>query len=153
MKQKFTIYRKPNPTTTAIHVSKSLLNASTSTAQKVFHGFEKHQYQTNFHLQRRINIMELSQNSNFTIAGLMLSIRRTESGLERHWRLVKNGYDDSRLRITLDWIIDHLLYVRDVIWAIFGPILTLFLIVIVQLTVTLATTVGVVYLIYIFITL
>lgn len=80
-------------------------------------------------------------------------MRRTESGLKRHWRLVENGYDDSLIRITLDWIVDHLLYLWDVLWAIVRPILTLFLIVIFQLTVTLATTGGVVYLIYIFITL
>lgn len=96
--------------------------------------------------------MEISQSSNYTIAGLNLSMRRTESGLKRHWRLVKNGHDDSIARITFDWLVDHILYLWDVLWGIVKPILAMFLIVIVQLIVTLVATLCVICAVYIFIT-
>lgn len=80
-------------------------------------------------------------------------MRRTESGLKRHWRLVENGHGDSITRIIFDWLVDHLMYLWDLLFGIFKPILTLFLIVIAQLTATLLATTGMIYLIYVFITI
>lgn len=132
--------------------SVSLFNIASKSSIKIFQYFSNYQSQTNHQLQNRINTMEISQSSNYTIAGLNLSMRRTESGLKRHWRLVKNGYDDSLSRITFDWFIDHLLYLWDLILGIVRPILTMFLIVIIQLFVTLVSTVSVIYAVYTFIT-
>lgn len=135
------------------HLSKSILSSSSYMASKTFLSFVIYQYQTNSHLQRRIKTMEISQSSNFLIASLSLSNRRIEAALKRHWRLVENGHDDSITRIIFDWLVVYLLYLWDVLFGIFRPILTLFLIVIAQLAATLLATTGIFYLIYVFITI
>lgn len=153
MKQKDYIYHKLNRKNKLNTLLKNHVNSTLNIINKSNSLFFKHQAQTNTHLQNRIKTMEISQSSNYTIAGLNLSKRRTESGLKRHSRLVKNGHDDSLFRITFDWLVDHLLYLWDVLWGIIRPILTLFMIVIVQVIVTLVATLCVIYAIYIFITL
>ena len=83
MKQKYITYRKPKLINTAKQVSKSLLNTSSSAANKFTRGFVKHQSETNKTNHRYINIMEAQQSINFIFADIKLGNRRVRRENQR----------------------------------------------------------------------
>ncbi len=64
---KFITYRQPKLSTTTKQVSTSLLNASSSVANKITRGLAKHQSETNKTTNRYTNIMGAQQSINFNL--------------------------------------------------------------------------------------
>jgi ABC-type multidrug transport system fused ATPase/permease subunit len=133
LRQKFTIYRKSNPTTTAKQVSKSLLNTSTSAAQKSFQVLARHQSEANETNNRYINIMEAQQSINFIFANIRLRSRRMHRENLGHERLVETGKPDGYIRVAWGWILDYFIFVLSLIWGVFQPILLILVMLIIRI--------------------
>lgn len=146
--KKYITYRQPKLTTTAKQFSKSLLNASSTTSNKVFRGLAKHQAETNETNHRYINIMEAQQSINFILARSRLMVRRMTRSNQEHQRLVTTGKDDSYIRIAFGWIIDHLLFVLSLIWGVIQPIVLILVMLIIRLVLIVVFTALGFYLLY-----
>jgi hypothetical protein len=80
---------------------------------------------------RQGNIMEAQHNINSSLASFNLSLRRSRRSLERLERKLTgpdrspNGPDliTDWLGVASGWIIDHLLYLLDLLWGFIQPIL------------------------------
>lgn len=148
MKQKNITYRKPNPTTTARQVSKSLLNTSTRASNKVFQALAKHQSRTNETNNRYINIMEAQQSINFLLADIKFRNRRMRRANQEHARLVATGKEDDFFRIAWAWAVDYLCYVLLLIWGVIQPIVLILVMLIVRIVLTVFFTALGFYLLY-----
>lgn len=73
------------------------------------------------------NLMELEQRVNFYTSGLKLLNRRNERLSKRLARLSATGEDASKTGLMLGWIVDHLLYVFDLLWGFIWPIISMLL--------------------------
>ena len=133
MKQKYITYRKPKITTTAKQVSKSLLNTSSSAANKAIQGFAKHRSNTNKTTQRYANIMEAQQSINFILADMKFSNRRMRRENQSHARLVETGEADGYIRIAFGWIVDYSLFILDLIWGVIQPIVLILVMLIIRI--------------------
>ena len=151
MKQKLITYREPKLTTTARQVSKSLLNTSTSAANKAIQGLAKHQSETNETNNRYINIMEAQQSINFIFAIIKLGNRRMHREIE-HERLAKTGKEDGYIRIAWGWIVDYTVYVLYLIWGILQPIVLILVMMVVMIVIMIVCTLFYLYLSYLFLT-
>jgi hypothetical protein len=152
LKQKLTAYRKPKFSTTSKQVSKSLLNTSSSTTNKAIQSLAKHQSKTNETTNRYINVMEAQHSINFILARCHLMVRRTTRGNEEHARLVSTGKEDGYIRIAFGWIIDHTLFVFDLIRGVIQPILLILFMLIMRLVMIIFFTALGFYILYILIT-
>jgi hypothetical protein len=152
LKQKLITYRKPKLSTTTKQVSNSLLNTSSSAAHKAIKGLAKHQSETNKTTHRYINIMEAQHSINFILARSHLMVRRTTRGNEEHARLVATGKEDGFIRIAFGWIVDHSLFVLDLIWGVIQPILLILFMLIMRLVLIIVFTALGFYLLYLLIT-
>ena len=149
MKPKHITYRKPKISTTVKQVSKSLLNTSSSLANKTIHGLAKHQSETNKTTQHYTNIIEAQQSINFIFADMKLGNRRMHRENQSHARLVETGESDGYIRIALGWIVDYLLFILDLMWGVVQPILLiLYMLIIHTLLIIFFTVVGL-YLLYV----
>jgi hypothetical protein len=75
---------------------------------------------------RQSSIMEAQHNINSSLASFNLSLRRSRRFRERLERKL-NGLEmdliTDWLGIATGWIIDHLLYLLDILWGFIQPIL------------------------------
>jgi hypothetical protein len=107
-----------------------ILRTSTKLASKATVGTVKwlakdHHGTTDFSI-RQSSIMEAQHNINSSIASFNLSLRRSRRYRERlERRLVGVEVDliSDWLGIATGWIIDHLLYLLDILWGFIQPIL------------------------------
>ena len=65
----------------------------------------------------RMSIIGLQQSSNYLLASMVLGNRRVER------RLRNTGAGVSTFEVATGWLIDHALYVGDLLWGFIGPIL------------------------------
>ncbi len=73
------------------------------------------------HISR--SIMEMEQSLNYTRASLDLFSRQCTRSNERIGRLFNTGVDDNVFEIAAGWLVDHALYVLDLLWGFISPIL------------------------------
>jgi hypothetical protein len=126
----------------------SLLHASSKAANKAIQSLAKHQSETNETSNRYINVMEAQHSINFILARCHLMVRRTTRGNEEHARLVATGKEDGYIRIAFGWIIDHSLFVLDLIWGVIQPILLILVMLIMRLVLIVVFTVLGFYILY-----
>jgi len=74
------------------------------------------------------NMMELGQSINFTMARIRLMNRRANT---RYNQISES--QTSVYAIVCGWIVDHLLFVFDLLWGFIEPILTLIFLTIVKI--------------------
>ena len=148
MKQKYITYRKPILSTTAKQFSKSLLNTSSSAAQKAIHGLAKHQSETNKTNHRYTNIMEAQKSINSIFAVMKFSNRRMRRENQSHARLVETGEADGYIRIALGWVVDYILFILDLIWGVVQPILLILFMLIIRIVLTIIFTAIGFYILY-----
>ena len=146
------IYRQPKVTESANQVSKSLLNTSHSAAHKTFQVLARHQSETNETNNRYINIMEAQQDINFILAGSHLMVRRMSRSNQEHERLVASGKEDGYIRIAFGWMVDHSLFVLDLIWGVIQPILLILFMLIMRIVLIIVFTALGFYILYLLIT-
>jgi hypothetical protein len=70
------------------------------------------------HAASNISLMEMMWSSNFLLAKIALSARRRK-------RLMNTGSEVSTFEVAYGWMVDHLLFLWDVLWGVVEPILTL----------------------------
>ena len=73
-----------------------------------------------------MELQELQQRINFSLARMKLGNRRVKRGNDQHSKFVDTGVDASTYEVASGWIIDHLLFVRDMLWGFFKPLLSFF---------------------------
>jgi hypothetical protein len=73
---------------------------------------------------QRIGIMELKQRINYSLARMALVNRRMKRSNEQVQRLINTGLNDSAFEGASDWLIDHALYVFDLLWGYIWPIVS-----------------------------
>jgi hypothetical protein len=71
-----------------------------------------------------INLMQLQQRVSFLLARSFLTVRTIERANARVGRLIDTGVEDSKSEVFIGWLIDHLLYLRDLLWGFIGPMVT-----------------------------
>lgn len=69
------------------------------------------------------SLMGNQQTIGYCIASIKLGNRRVQRMIKNHDKLVATGLNISMLSITFGWLIDHLLYLWDLIWGLIYPIL------------------------------
>jgi hypothetical protein len=71
--------------------------------------------------------MEAQHNINSSVASFNLSLRRSRRSLERLERKLNGGDEYDLITdwtcVAVGWIIDHLLYLLDILWGFIQPIL------------------------------
>lgn len=152
MKQKLVTYRKPKLGNTAKQVSTSLLSSSSNAANKAIQGLAKHQSDTNDTNNRYINIMEAQQDINFILARSHLMVRRMSRSNQEHERLVATGKPDGYIRIAFGWMVDHSLFVLDLIWGVIQPILLILFMLIMRIVLIIVFTALGFYILYLLVT-
>lgn len=85
-----------------------------------------------------------------TLARLDYIDRKRDLELFRLDQIQKTGYDLGYPQRILGWIIIHVLYVWDTLWAIVKPVLQFFINMLIQIAVTIISTLFIFYLIYLF---
>ena len=73
---------------------------------------------------QRISIMELQQSINYSLARMALVNRRMKRSNERVQRLINTGLSDSAFEGASGWLIDHALFVFDLMWGFIWPIVS-----------------------------
>lgn len=68
--------------------------------------------------------MQTQQSINSIAASMDLTIRSMERSNARVGRLIDTGVEDSKSEVFRGWLIDHLLYLWDLIWGLIEPILS-----------------------------
>lgn len=71
-----------------------------------------------------INLMQSQQSINSIAASMDLTIRTMERANARVGRFIDTGVEDSKSVVIMGWLVDHLLYLWDLIWGLIGPILS-----------------------------
>lgn len=92
--------------------------------------------------------METQQSINFLLVEISYMMRRNRRGMEAHDRLVATGKKDGYIRIAWGWIVDCLLTLFDLIWAIVQPILMMLVMMIVRVMLIIFFTALVIYILY-----
>lgn len=92
--------------------------------------------------------MEGQQSINFMLAKMELGVRRMDRRNQASERFLVTGKADGFNRVALDWIVDHALFVLDVIWGFIQPILLMILMLILQVVVIVVSTAIGFYLLY-----
>lgn len=78
-------------------------------------------------------MMELGQSINFTMAKIRLTNRRANRSYNQLNNEINTDSQTSINAIIWGWLIDHLLFVFDLLWGVIEPILTLIFITIVKI--------------------
>jgi hypothetical protein len=73
---------------------------------------------------QRISFMEVQQKINYSLARMALVNRRMKRSNERVQRLINNGLNDSGFEVVTGCLIDHALYMFDLLWGFIGPIVS-----------------------------
>jgi hypothetical protein len=107
-------------------ITRATANAGSKGIEKTFKWLATdHHGTTDFNL-RQSSIMEAQHNINSSVASFNLSLRRSRRFRERLERRL-NGIEVDLLTdwlgVATGWIIDHLLYLLDILWGFIQPIL------------------------------
>lgn len=95
--------------------------------------------------------MEGQQSTNFMLAKMELGVRRMERIIQAGDRFLETGVEAGFIDIAIGWIIDHALFVLDLIWGFIQPILLMILMLILQVVVIIVCTAIGIYLLFLFI--
>jgi hypothetical protein len=68
--------------------------------------------------------MGLEKKANYYFADMNLMNRRTKRVMEATKRFLATCKTDSRLDRNIDWWVDHLLFVFDLLWSLILPIVS-----------------------------
>ncbi len=136
---------------TAKQVSDSLINTSSRAANKAIQGYAKHQSKINESNNLYLTLMEGQQSTNFMLAKMELGVRRMERIIQAGDRFLETGVEAGFIDIAIGWIIDHALFVLDLIWGFIQPILLMILMLILQVVVIIVCTAIGIYLLFLFI--
>lgn len=68
-----------------------------------------------------IKLMQSQQRVRFLAASMDLTIRTMERSNSRVGRLIDTGVEDSKSEVCMGWLIDHMLYLWDLLWGLIGP--------------------------------
>lgn len=71
---------------------------------------------------QRCSIMELEQRINYSLARMALGNRRIKRLNDSVQRLNNTGVGDSTFEIAIGWLIDHALYILDLMCGFIRPI-------------------------------
>jgi hypothetical protein len=71
---------------------------------------------------QRTSLMELEQSMNYILASMTLGNRRMGRLNDSVYRLINTGVGDSTLEIVVGWLIDHSLFIFDLLWGFIWPI-------------------------------
>lgn len=73
------------------------------------------------------NLMESQQSINFILARMALGNRHVRRLIDRHQRLVDTGEETGFLEIAIDWIVDRILFIWDLLWGFIEPLVSFIL--------------------------
>ena len=118
---------KSNRTRKSLSKSKPLTNHILNTTAKIaskgaestFRYLAKDHTNSNTHL----TFMQNRQHIRYGIARMSLGTRRVQRLLDQNQRLIDIGDQPSMLEIVFGLLIDHALYVWDLLWGFISPIL------------------------------
>lgn len=109
--------------------STGILNASGKVASKATVGTFKYlanqtPAQTEY-VRRQSTVMDAQWGINSSIAKMHLIVRRMERGNAYCKQFMDTGIEAGLFEKAFDWLIDNLLFVLELIWGFFEPILTM----------------------------
>src|ERR1035437_612743 len=76
---------------------------------------------------RQGSVMESQQSINFILALMGLGNRHVRRLIDRHQRLVDTGEETGFLEIAIDWIVDRILFIWDLLWGFIEPLVSFIL--------------------------
>ncbi|MGB7815372.1 MAG: hypothetical protein WBL28_03370 [Methylotenera sp.] len=71
-----------------------------------------------------IKLMQSQQRVSSLLARSLLDIRTVERSNDRVGRLIDTGVEASNSEVISGWMVDHMLYLLDLLWGFIGPILS-----------------------------
>ena len=90
----------------------------------------------------------LYQSINYTLAVSSLTLRRATRSIDRIDRLVETGQDYANTEVVWGWLIDHSLFIWDLIWGYIGPLITMIYWLLIRLVLVLVFNYVFFYLVY-----
>ena len=104
-------------------LASSALNSTVKIASKGVQSTFKHLATNHISNNIHYSLMENQQQIKFCIARMKLGNRRVERLLEHNQRSVDTGVYVSNIEVIFGCLVDHALYVWDVLWGFISPLL------------------------------
>lgn len=98
------------------------------------------------------NLTSFSQRANSNLSSMKLINRRMDRLISNHERFIKTGEKPSVDEIVKNWLVDHMLYILDLLWGFIWPILLNIFFGILQIVLSIVFACILMYVVYLLIT-